>query len=575
MLRSKFSVKEILQGFSIFLIAILIFLLSPYGAAYAWKPNTHVFLAEEALKDAIDDCRVSIYRTDYKRGRKLGKISDYPLENSLCETLRNNQAQYRAGVLGPDAYPDILTGQSLIHPDESIPDGTNSWLTYLWEERSNDDAIKAFITGFLTHAAGDMYGHTFVNHFTGGEFDIGINAVRHVILEGYVGKRTPEIRDIRNRVVNENSISITGVTNFIYQKMVDARPSSILNRQLIVGENSRLSVPKIYSNLRAELQRDVQDYYARKREYDQRIAERERAARNCRLLDFSCSAVALYAQANALRVERAAFIAGNGAVATYKEHWIDDVDSGLRAWPIFSHRLAKVLVFSSEGTDIEAAEEIAQQYVYDHLLSMAGAPDAVGGSLSFINEVIESIFPPEVQEAIETMKRDLLSYLLENTFDFTLEEAEAYFKDPERYFDQVMSRPFEDAQRTNLRDFNINVLHISDEGTSNLDEVFDYEKIPAAYNTVIMSKLLLLAPTQINNLAIDLGLRRSSASPNVMLGFIRTLDGDNEWVKNVPNVMLFAGDCQVYRQLFMRQLGEVFNSQGACGERPRSLMLGR
>jgi hypothetical protein len=55
-------------------------------------------------------------------------------------------------------------------------------------------AINAFAVGYLTHAAGDMFGHTFVNNFTDGDFAIlppdgPENAIKHVILEGYVDKR--------------------------------------------------------------------------------------------------------------------------------------------------------------------------------------------------------------------------------------------------------------------------------------------------------------------------------------------------------------------------------------------------
>jgi len=40
-----------------------------------------------------------------------------------------------------------------------------------------------------------------------------------------------------------------------------------------------------------------------------------------------------------------------------------------------------------------------------------------------------------------------------------------------------------------------------------------------------------------------------------MLGFVRTLDGSNQWIVN-PEKMVLAGDCVVYRKIFMRQLGE-------------------
>ncbi len=44
-----------------------------------------------------------------------------------------------------------------------------------------------------------------------------------------------------------------------------------------------------------------------------------------------------------------------------------------------------------------------------------------------------------------------------------------------------------------------------------------------------------------------------------MLGFIKTLDGDNEWHIN-PQKMILAQDCNAYKKVFMRQTGET----GGC-----------
>ncbi len=53
------------------LLAIAIFFgssLTPFQpVAEAWKPRTHVYLAEIAMLDAIKDGKVTIYRTDYSR----------------------------------------------------------------------------------------------------------------------------------------------------------------------------------------------------------------------------------------------------------------------------------------------------------------------------------------------------------------------------------------------------------------------------------------------------------------------------------------------------------------------------
>jgi hypothetical protein len=92
--------------------------------AFAWKPKTHAHLAEVAYRDAVDDGLVTIYATDYQRGvirRFRGNnnkvtIGTYRVYPPMLEALRKYPAHFRAGVLGPDAYPDIATGQQIIHP---------------------------------------------------------------------------------------------------------------------------------------------------------------------------------------------------------------------------------------------------------------------------------------------------------------------------------------------------------------------------------------------------------------------------------------------------------------------------
>jgi len=83
----------------------------------------------------------------------------------------DNEKIFHAGVLGPDAYPDITTGQMRIHPDDDGI-GKGVCLQNLWDEAedSDDPVVKIFVRGFLNHAVGNMLMHTYVNHFSGGAF---------------------------------------------------------------------------------------------------------------------------------------------------------------------------------------------------------------------------------------------------------------------------------------------------------------------------------------------------------------------------------------------------------------------
>ena len=169
--------------------------LSGAGTALAWKPYTHNFTGDNAWADATGDGLVTI------QGRT------YPVNPRVVLALQQKQAWYNAGVVGPDGFPDLIMGQSVIHPEN-----TGKWLNRVFDlawaaqtdpgyTESQKLEILAFAYGFLTHAAGDMWAHTLVNDFAGGVFpSVGeitddpaeaVKAVKHLIVEGYIGDATP------------------------------------------------------------------------------------------------------------------------------------------------------------------------------------------------------------------------------------------------------------------------------------------------------------------------------------------------------------------------------------------------
>jgi hypothetical protein len=551
------SLRHWLKRCTLSLLIIALCLVWHPAEAWAWKPTTHVYLGKQALDDALDDGKVTIPRVDYEKGQIIGDVGTYQVDPSILAALRSNAPQYRAGILGPDAYPDILTGQQVIHPsssDTGIQGGPDAWLSYLWGRANavNTPAVRAFTVGYLTHAAGDMYGHTFVNNFSGGSFAITppagpANAVKHIVVEGYTDKRV----DSRALDANFFNASIDGVSDFIYQNMIDARPGTFLDSQLLRpgGGGTDFSIPRIYSTLRANLQRDISAYYAKKADYDRR-------ADACKTWDFTCSRVAILA-------EKTAYVAANGIQITYKEAWRDDIDSGLRAWPGVSHEVAKALFFNpGRSADTQRAEDVLQRYATDHLLSMSGSPDFVGVAAGAISDIIDAITPDFLLEPIRKLKEDLLNTLLKSAIGMTKQELKEYMTSPDKYFNQVLGSGA--GENTSLQQFNGNYLKISDKGYSNPNEFFDPKVVPAAYNTIVMSKLILLGQSEVNRLLSDLGSSARLQQPNVMLGFIRTLDGDNQW----PNGMVFGRDCNAYRQIFMKQPGERGNCAIASNPPP-------
>lgn len=546
--------------------------------ALAWKPKTHVYLAEIAMRDAVDDGMVTIYQTDYATGRVLGPLGHFEANPAIVAALRAKPAQYLAGVVGPDAYPDLMTGQQVIHPgtnlsllgdpahnEPSSVAGSDAWLTYLWRlaygrvdpnlqqlrealnrgpmrlmsPATDTPEVRAFVAGYMTHAAGDMFMHTFVNHYAGGDFAIQPdprNALKHVVLEGYVGKRTPD---------THARTSIEGVEDFIYRYMVRASPGSILEERLLQGGGTTASLPAIFSKLRNGLQRDVDEY------------DRERLSRS--------------------GPARVAYAAANGPAAEYKKAWIEDIDEGLRAWPATSHQISLALVYDPNGggADVGAAKAIASEYMKDHLLSMAGAPDAVIATVRFIAGVIDAILPDIMLAPLEALKQNLLDWLCRQATGMSVDELKAYLDNPETTFDRVMNQPgggYGGGRETltTLASFNRDVLRIDDPGAQNMSRRFVVDQFAPAFNTVQMTKLMFLSEKGMNDLLAALRAKGLSvpAAPAVpghyesaMLGFLTSMDGDNRWQGPTAGAQgrpffLATGSADGWRNLFMRQIGE-------------------
>lgn len=591
------------------LVVFLSSLLPPFqSTAYAWKPRTHVYLAQQALLDALDDGKVTIYRVDYANGNVVVEGSEpvvvghYAVREENLAALRYWE-HFNAGVIGPDAYPDILTGQQSIHPDNA-PDGpyTDLWLDNLMEasrQRRDDPWVRAFVLGNYAHAAGDMFGHTFVNHFSGGEFSLDYNAVKHVVLEGYIDKRTPS--------PTYPNYSIQGLEDFIYTAMIDARPEANSYAPPLAGDGSELSIPAMFSRLRLSLEGKMRTYHNK---MDSLQAEADRlwgeVEDHCgwttlcnfggcfRQYDVTCDWYVLH---EAKVLEREVYAGTVGSERRYLESWIADIESGLRAWPSYSHRIAQAVVYNPNGVDLDEATSVAEEYAYRHLISMMGAPDFVGLTAEAIDDITDAVMStvPEIQREFARMKRDLYFYLIsEATGIDARDEYEAwkgYLKSPENYFDEVMG--VGEGAPINLESLNRDILHMSDEGYSDPSETYSYYEFPAAYNTVTMIKLMLMEWSEVRRLMQDLGspiavdeeywsgassgpllegldlpfetstaddaisafLRELNGEPHVMQGFLRSLDSDNQWCRGETD-MLIAADPDAYVQVFMRQEGQ-------------------
>jgi len=167
-----------------------------------FKPYTHLALANEAYADVIDNGKITVQQRIVD---DLGQVSivnhEYAVNAELVSALTSHHDYFQAGVIAGDGFPELLMGQSVLHP-ANMGQWAQHILNQAWSWSGADrPQVLAWAYGFMSHLAGDTWAHTLVNEFSGGAFpDAGdvvteteakSNALKHIIVEGYIGDATP------------------------------------------------------------------------------------------------------------------------------------------------------------------------------------------------------------------------------------------------------------------------------------------------------------------------------------------------------------------------------------------------
>ncbi|WP_141732231.1 zinc dependent phospholipase C family protein [Oligoflexus tunisiensis] len=175
-------------------------LLLVAAPAFSFKVDTHVWIAQQVINDLrSNNNHISIPTRDL--GTLIGEI-----DVGSAQDIINYPAYFRMGAIGPDAFPGVLEGQMIIHPGaDDHRWGTGQWLRHLLS-KAQPGKERAFVLGFLCHAAADIFAHTYVNTYSGGEFDPKNGyeeEERHFTLEGYISVRNPKILNEKGEFLGE------------------------------------------------------------------------------------------------------------------------------------------------------------------------------------------------------------------------------------------------------------------------------------------------------------------------------------------------------------------------------------
>lgn len=526
----------------------------------AYKPKTHIYLALQSIA-RIDECKVDIDGTTYD------------VDTTICEAIKNNKADYLGGAVGPDGFPDLTFGQGVIHPDtrctyNTSDDGDCSagntdtwaldWTEHLWRAAYSLSGVErqraiAFTVGFMTHAAGDMWAHTFVNRFAGGvwpEFADVANldiALRHVIVEGVVGEHTPDIT---------HDVSMAGglnaPTGFIYDVMINDRWARHRAAGSFIG--------MVYK-LRGELETKRGDPPT--------------------TLDW-------VGVASGIPTSVATVVRYH-----YLNCWIKEIDSGLKEWPNVSLKVANAM-FVAGQTDL-VWDPYLKDFRDNHLVYMIGNPTAPDQILARcgdrhsdsykIYEVITHLANPAgtIMDAVGDIDfvnplQPIFNGFKEFMFKALTGQSYDEFMDMLKEPSNFLQAPLFPAP-TAAADSTAATVMTSLKTLMNLDSqsVFSNATFNPAANTILLGKLAMMNSGELNDMLARYNVgtlfgNTSTAPPemseNAALGFMRSLDGNHQWRDNAPPLpiteperrfgqgMLLYKDCLARRNFFKRVFGD-------------------
>ncbi|MGE0552093.1 MAG: zinc dependent phospholipase C family protein [Gemmatimonadales bacterium] len=439
-----------------------------------WKINTHLFAANKALADAIDDGMVSI-----------PPYGELPIAASALRALRAAPASYRAGVLAPDLFPDMWTGGWFIHSDHSTgPDRwtADDWIRHVWSrarawpDAGERDKVLAFAYGFVTHGAGDIFAHTYVNQKADGAWitftgPARSTAVKHVVLEGYIGAHTPptdQTLDVWPRLVSNLLIK---------------DPAA---RQHSTGAAHYRRWVALYEWLGPQIDR------ARK-QMENNVGADAPYWLKCSANPVPCA-----------RKEQ-------------METWRLDVNRGLRALVDSSQTLGEQLMAHDMGGGVGAMTGWAKEW----LPKMYGA-HAIGEGMGALQQFLDWVGDPlaPINQAVI----DEVGRFMKDSFPRYYELYRAV-QDPATQMDQVGFPP------------GTRQLVNQEMGLRPGASTFDWRAFEPIYNTIVLSKLALLDGDGLNELARRAGLVDRPFTPgentNLMLGVFRSMTQSYQWTGEI------------------------------------------
>lgn len=533
---------------------ISFFYIAAPSTAYAFKPTTHIYSANEVLK--------SIKQEGDRYFFELDSIL-YEIDPRVASAIKQYPDYFRGGAIGPDGFPDIMFGQSIIHPDNrcNTPNApppltcdmsnsgrtfTREWMSYIFEKgwetylaqcnnsnlyspcgNAEANQVLAFTYGFLLHGVGDIWSHTFVNHYARGVFpdlfSSGSNhppscsagatlasqiscwpadkqiAVRHILVEGLIGKYTPA-----------TNLSINAPLTFIRDKFI-----------VSIDVNGKLNIPtamakeSLYKKF-ADLHNSLQD----------------NATAIC---DTAVGAAIILS--GVVPAEPISGTIAHTACMAYLDNWRSEIRNGLEAWPTMSLEVSRAL-FSSNN--ITQAKNTLKDFADNHLKCMVGVPCiTIDNPLAnLVVDTIDAMVMAPIKVIRDAYLTKLEDYLIEQATGIPRPVWEEIFQNAE----SSMTTLATSLALTNAVSDIKGKMHL----TANSE--FDPNQFATVANTILHGQLMLLNGSQMDDLVYRYSVGRiyginppiphyyhgetisdDAKARSPALGVARSIDAHQQW----------------------------------------------
>lgn len=540
-------------GDSFLIKNILLSTLLLATTAFAFDTRTHVFIAQEIIND-LNDSKLTIE-----------PFGDFEVDGTIVDAILANKKVFRMGNIGPDGFPDVVGGQVTVHPgleDGTIDDGSelvHGWKSDEWFQwilqKAQTPQEKAFAYGFLLHGAADTFAHSYVNMYAGDIFDMNDGETdvekRHIFLEKYISDRLPPLKDTDGVAIG-NSWDVVAVD--------DELPVAFITKNLLMND----TVAEQYALS------GTASYLAKLYEFRQKVAalddedtqksiasDLETAKNECDtpwypgkyLTSLFSSKDEACSQKDYLNAKLKKLKSLQLPSYSFKRAWLTKIDDAIAAYIKTSSRMSQQFMmvngdpyneltqwmtcYSSAFTD---PTTIASSTVQEG----CKLSEEVEEQLGFLDDVAPkedftqiSGLKLKVKDLSDSLGSEIVSLIGVAAVEIILvKEKSVSEADLNEQFgiddsDKHLLLINDMAQRVNL------------EMALDMNEELNPEKFYVLHNAIVLAKLALLSPEQLNVLLQRAKLSNEytftdSENLSLLIGSIKTIDGNQQWLHQAP-----------------------------------------